>query len=85
MAVELVRHSDSRLSRPLLVQFLLAALYQFGVNDVAGRLLSVAFGVTAIAVTYMLGSVLFSRRAGVLAAAIIAFRKVPLDVNIIYG
>jgi 4-amino-4-deoxy-L-arabinose transferase-like glycosyltransferase len=67
-------------AHPLLVQFLLAVLYQFGVNDVAGRLLSVAFGVTAIAVTYMLGSVLFSRRAGVLAAAIIAF--VPYHVMV---
>ena len=67
-------------AHPLLVQFLLAVLYQFGVNDVAGRLLSVAFGVTAIAVTYMLGSVLFSRRAGIIAAAIITF--VPYHVMV---
>jgi 4-amino-4-deoxy-L-arabinose transferase-like glycosyltransferase len=60
-------------AHPLLVQFLLAVLYQFGVNDVAGRLLSVGFGVSAILITYLLGSVLFSRRAGLLASAILAF------------
>jgi hypothetical protein len=67
-------------AHPLLVQFLLAVLYQFGINDVAGRFLSIGFGVAGIAITYALGSLLFSRRAGVIAAAIIAF--VPYHVTV---
>src|SRR3954452_937307 len=68
-------------AHPLLVQFLLSVLYQFGVNDVAGRLLSVAFGVSAILITYLLGSVLFSKRAGLLAAAILAFLPYHVTVS----
>ena len=68
-------------AHPLLVQFLLSVLYQFGVNDIAGRLLSVAFGVSAILITYLLGSVLFSRRAGLLAAAILAFLPYHVTVS----
>src|SRR3954447_6970748 len=67
-------------AHPLLVQFLLSVLYQFGVNDVAGRLLAVAFGVAAIPVLYLLGTLMFSRRAGLLAAAILAI--VPYHVAV---
>lgn len=65
-------------AHPLLVQFLLSLLYQFGVNDVAGRLLSVGFGVVAIALTYALGGLLFSRRVALLAAA--TFAVLPYHV-----
>jgi type IV secretory pathway TrbD component len=59
-------------AHPLLVQFMLSILYQFGVNDVAGRILSVGFGVAAIGLTYALGTLLFSRRVALLAAAALA-------------
>ena len=59
-------------AHPLLIQFLLSVVYQFGVNDVAGRILSVGFGVAAIAVTYALGNLMFSRRVALLAAATLA-------------
>ena len=68
-------------AHPLLVQFLLSVIYQFGVNDVAGRLLSVGFGVAAIATTYLLATLMFSRRAGLLAAAIVAFLPYHVAVS----
>jgi 4-amino-4-deoxy-L-arabinose transferase-like glycosyltransferase len=60
-------------AHPLLVQFALALVYQLGVNDIAGRLVSVAFGVAAIPLMYALGSLMYGRKAGVIAAAILAF------------
>jgi len=68
-------------AHPLLVQFLLSVLYQFGVNDVAGRLLSVGFGVAAIALTYMMGTLLFSRRVALLAAAALALLPYHVAVS----
>jgi len=68
-------------AHPLLVQFLLSILFQLGVNDVAGRLLSVGFGVAAIALTYALGSFMFSRRAGLIAAAILAVMPYHVAVS----
>ena len=68
-------------AHPLLVQFLLSVLFQFGVNDVAGRLLSVGFGVAAIGLTYMTGSLLFSRRVALLAAGVLAVMPYHVAVS----
>jgi 4-amino-4-deoxy-L-arabinose transferase-like glycosyltransferase len=68
-------------AHPLLVQFMLSVLFQFGVNDVAGRLLSVGFGVAAIALTYQLGTLLFSRRVGLVAAAALALLPYHVAVS----
>jgi 4-amino-4-deoxy-L-arabinose transferase-like glycosyltransferase len=68
-------------AHPLLVQFMLSILFQFGVNDVAGRLLSVGFGVVAIGLTYALGSLMFSRRVALLAAAALALMPYHVAVT----
>ena len=68
-------------AHPLLVQFLLSVLFQFGVNDVAGRLLSVGFGLAAIALTYATGSLLFSRRVALLAAGVLAVMPYHVAVS----
>jgi 4-amino-4-deoxy-L-arabinose transferase-like glycosyltransferase len=68
-------------AHPLLVQFLLSVLFQFGVNDVAGRFLSVGFGVAAIALTYLMGTLLFSRRVALLAAAALALLPYHVAVS----
>lgn len=59
-------------AHPFLFQALLSLPFQFGTNDVAGRLLSVAFGLATIIVVARLGTLLYGRRAGLLAAAIVA-------------
>ena len=59
-------------AHPLLVQFLLSISFQFGVSDVAGRLVSVFFGLAAIPLMYLLGRLLFTRAVGVIAAATLA-------------
>jgi 4-amino-4-deoxy-L-arabinose transferase-like glycosyltransferase len=59
-------------AHPLLVQFLLSTVFSFGVSDVAARLLSVVVGLAAIPLIYLLGSALYSRRVGIVAAAVLA-------------
>lgn len=59
-------------AHPLLVQFLLSGVFSFGVSDVAGRLMSVTLGLAAIPLIYLLGSVLYSRRVGIVSAAVLA-------------
>jgi len=59
-------------AHPLLFQSILSIGYHFGANDFFGRLLSVAVGVATICVVYMLGSLLYGRRAGMLAALLMA-------------
>ena len=59
-------------AHPLLVQFLLSGVLSFGVSDVAARLLSVAMGLAAIPLIYLLGALLYSRRVGIVAAAVLA-------------
>jgi hypothetical protein len=68
-------------AHPLLVQFLLSMLFQLGVNDVVGRLMSVGFGIAAICLTYALGSFMYSRRAGLIAAAILALMPYHVAVS----
>lgn len=59
-------------AHPLLVQFILSVVFKFGVSDVAARAVSVAFGVAAIPLIYLLGRELFSRRVGILSALVLA-------------
>lgn len=68
-------------AHPLLVQFLVSLLFQFGVNDVTPRLLAVAFGLAAIPLTYALGSLLYSRRVGAIAGLIIAVMPYHVAVS----
>jgi 4-amino-4-deoxy-L-arabinose transferase-like glycosyltransferase/putative flippase GtrA len=60
-------------AHPLLVQFLYSIPFRiFGVNDIAPRVISVAFGLGAITLAYATGSLLYGRRAGLIASAILA-------------
>jgi 4-amino-4-deoxy-L-arabinose transferase-like glycosyltransferase/putative flippase GtrA len=61
-------------AHPLLTQFLYSISFRFiGVNDIAPRLISVAFGLGGVALAYSTGSLLYGRRAGLIASAILAF------------
>ena len=59
-------------AHPLLIQFILSMVFKFGVSDVAARAVSVAFGVAAIPLVYLVGRELFSRRVGILSALVLA-------------
>jgi putative flippase GtrA len=61
-------------AHPLLVQFLYSISFRFvGVNDLAPRLITVGFGLGGVALAYATGSLLYGRRAGLIASAILAF------------
>ena len=59
-------------AHPLLFQFILALVYKFGMNDMAGRLASVAFGVATVGLVYLLGNRIYGRTAGLFAALFLA-------------
>ncbi len=60
-------------AHPLLVQFLNSIPFRLvGVNDITPRLLSVAFGLAGVALAYSTGALLYNRRVGLIAAAILA-------------
>jgi hypothetical protein len=60
-------------AHPLLYQFLLALVFgRFGVSDLWPRLLGAAFGVATIFVVYLLGSLLYGKKAGAIAALFMA-------------
>src|SRR5512147_482226 len=59
-------------AHPLLFQFLLAIMFNFGFGDLALRGLAVAIGVITVFVVYRLGSILYNSNVGVLAALILA-------------
>ena len=61
-------------AHPLLVQFLYSISFRLiGVNDIAPRLITVGFGLGGVALAYATGSLLYGRRAGLIASAILAF------------
>jgi hypothetical protein len=69
-------------AHPLLFQSMLSADYRmFGVSALGGRLLSVAFGMATVWVTYAIGSRLYGRRAGVLAALLVGVMPYLVVVN----
>ncbi|PZR62038.1 MAG: hypothetical protein DLM71_07420 [Chloroflexi bacterium] len=68
-------------AHPLLVQFLLSLVFQSGVSDTAARMVSVAFGVAAIPIIYLLGAQLFNRRVGAGAALILAILPYHISVT----
>ena len=60
-------------SHPLLFQFLLALIFKVeGMSDLWPRLLGVAFGLATIYVVYLLGSLLYGPKAGLIAAVFLA-------------
>jgi hypothetical protein len=79
-------------AHPLLFQSLLSLPYRFGVADVVGRILAAAFGVATLVITYQLGKLLYGRRAGIVAMALLALmpyhvtvsRQVLLDAPMVF-
>lgn len=79
-------------AHPMLFQTTLSVIYQFGTSPLAGRLLSVAFGLGTVVLTYRLGAILYGRRAGAVAALILAVmpyhvivsRQVLLDTPMVF-
>src|SRR5215207_1718879 len=59
-------------AHPLLFQFVLALLFNFGVSDLVARLLAVAIGAATVYIVYRLGSLLYGENTGILAALILA-------------
>ena len=59
-------------AHPLLFQTTLSLFYQFGTSPLIGRLLSVAFGLGTVALCYLLGRELYSKRVGLVAALLMA-------------
>lgn len=59
-------------AHPLLFQTLASPLYRNGVPDVPGRYLSALFGVGTIVLVFQLGRLLYGRRAGAIAALLLA-------------
>jgi 4-amino-4-deoxy-L-arabinose transferase-like glycosyltransferase len=59
-------------AHPLLYQAILSLVYHAVVSDFAARLVSVAFGVGAVLVTYALGSFLYDRRTALFGSALLA-------------
>jgi 4-amino-4-deoxy-L-arabinose transferase-like glycosyltransferase len=69
-------------AHPLLFQSLLSVEYRiFGVTPLGGRLLSVAFGLATVWVTYAIGARLYARRVGILAALLIAVMPYTVVVS----
>jgi Dolichyl-phosphate-mannose-protein mannosyltransferase len=68
-------------AHPLVVQGLLSLVYQVSVSEVAGRLLSVSFGLGTILLVYVLGRTLYTRWVGVVAAAFAATMPYLVVVN----
>lgn len=59
-------------AHPLLFQFLIAIAYRAGVSDLTPRLMSVAFGIGTILLTFALARLLYERRTAFLAALFLA-------------
>ncbi len=72
----------SFVGREPLYMYLIAVVYQFtGVNVVALRLAAALAGLATVPVMYLLGASLFSRRVGLIAAALTALGFWPLFIS----
>lgn len=68
-------------AHPLLVQFLLALVFESGVNDLLGRLVAAAFGVGTVFLVYRLATLLYDWRAGIFAALFMALMPYHVVVS----
>ena len=65
-------------AHPLLFQTMLSIGYRLGGGDLMGRSLAAAFGIGTVILVYLTGRLLYGRRAGLVAALVIAL--MPYDV-----
>ncbi len=59
-------------AHPLLFHVLLSFVYLFGVSDVSARILSAAFGIGTVYITYRLGKELYGDATGIVTAILLA-------------
>lgn len=59
-------------AHPVLFQTMIATVFHVVRTDFAARILSAAFGIGSVALTYAVGARLYGRRAGLFAAALLA-------------
>ncbi|HKC27849.1 MAG TPA: glycosyltransferase family 39 protein [Jatrophihabitans sp.] len=59
-------------AHPLTMQLLMSPFYRTGVPDVPGRYVAALFGVGTVALVYVLGSVMYGPRVGLVASAVLA-------------
>jgi 4-amino-4-deoxy-L-arabinose transferase-like glycosyltransferase len=79
-------------AHPLLLQFLLALVFRFGVSDIAGRLVAVAISLATVYLVYRVGKLLYGVKAGLLAGLFLALmpyhvvvsRQVLLDGPLVF-
>jgi 4-amino-4-deoxy-L-arabinose transferase-like glycosyltransferase len=65
-------------AHPLLFQTILSIGYRLGGGDLMGRSFAAAFGIGTVILVYLTGRLLYGRRAGLIAALVIAL--MPYDV-----
>jgi 4-amino-4-deoxy-L-arabinose transferase-like glycosyltransferase len=68
-------------AHPLLFHVILSLVFHFGVSDLAGRLVAVAIGLATVYLAYLLGSLLYGKNAGILAALILAIMPYHVVVS----
>ncbi len=68
-------------AHPLLFQMATSLIYRVHVSDLAPRLLGVAFGLATVAVGYAAGERIYGRRAGLVAALVLAVMPYLVIVN----
>lgn len=68
-------------AHPLLFQTILSLGYRLGTGDLFARLLADAFGLGTIVVTFLLGKLLYGRRAGAIAALLLALMPYHVVVS----
>ena len=68
-------------AHPLLFQTILSVGYRLGTGDLFARLLADLFGLGTVVVTFMLGTLLYGRRAGVIAALLLALMPYHVVVS----
>jgi 4-amino-4-deoxy-L-arabinose transferase-like glycosyltransferase len=68
-------------AHPMMLQTILSWVYRTGVSDVKGRTVVVAFGLATIAVTYLLGRLLYNQAVGLAAAAFMAVMPYTVVVS----
>jgi len=79
-------------AHPLLLQFLLALVFSFGVSDIAGRLVAVAISLATVYLVYRVGKLLYGVKVGLLAGLFLALmpyhvvvsRQVLLDGPLVF-
>lgn len=79
-------------AHPLLFQFLLALVFNFGVSDLAGRLVAVAISLGTVYLVYRVGALLYGQKPGLLAGLFMALmpyhvvvsRQVLLDGPLVF-